>query len=168
MAAVLAVRVQHRPDAREWGRDQAPSAPGTHARSSRDHARPGRGDLRVLELVVASAEQPARAQLLLHARHQQSGRQRRRPSTNGSQTSSMASGTTRRHSCRFSRSRRMRRCIGPGERRRGSVPLSVTLRWEGGYWAHKYDIYFGTSPTPPLAVSDVMVGSPQTRHGGEL
>ena len=32
---------------------------------------------------------------------------------------------------------------------------TVTLRWEGGPWAHKYDIYFGTSPNPPLLVADV-------------
>lgn len=34
-------------------------------------------------------------------------------------------------------------------------PTTLTLRWEGGRWAHKYDIYFGTSPNPPLLVSDV-------------
>ena len=34
------------------------------------------------------------------------------------------------------------------------VGASVTLKWEGGWWAHKYDIYFGTSATPPLAVQD--------------
>jgi hypothetical protein len=33
--------------------------------------------------------------------------------------------------------------------------------WQGGLWAHKYDIYFGTSPTPPLLASDVSTGSPQ-------
>ena len=33
------------------------------------------------------------------------------------------------------------------------VPLSATLRWQGGYWAHKYDIYFGTTPTPPASLS---------------
>ena len=38
------------------------------------------------------------------------------------------------------------------------VPLSVTLRWQGGYWAHKYDIYFGTTPTPPRIATDVVVG----------
>ena len=36
---------------------------------------------------------------------------------------------------------------------------SVTLRWEGGYWAHKYDIYFGTNSTPPLVMTDLMPGS---------
>jgi phosphatidylserine/phosphatidylglycerophosphate/cardiolipin synthase-like enzyme len=33
-------------------------------------------------------------------------------------------------------------------------PTTVTLQWEGGPWAHKYDIYFGTSPNPPLLVSN--------------
>jgi|GEM_PF-379292 len=33
-------------------------------------------------------------------------------------------------------------------------PTTLTLRWEGGRWAHKYDIYFGTSPNPPLLVAD--------------
>jgi PLD-like domain/Fibronectin type III domain len=37
---------------------------------------------------------------------------------------------------------------------------SVTLRWEGGWWAHKYDIYLGTSPTNlPLVVQDFAPGS---------
>jgi len=36
---------------------------------------------------------------------------------------------------------------------------SVTLKWEGGWWAHKYDIYFGTSSTPPLLVQDFAPGS---------
>jgi len=33
-------------------------------------------------------------------------------------------------------------------------PTTLTLQWEGGPWAHKYDIYFGTTPTPPLLVAD--------------
>jgi hypothetical protein len=39
------------------------------------------------------------------------------------------------------------------------VGSSVTLRWEGGYWAHRYDIYFGTSATPPLVVQDFAPGA---------
>ena len=39
---------------------------------------------------------------------------------------------------------------------------SVTIRWEGGWWAHKYDIYLGTAPftsaSTPL-VSDYAPGS---------
>ncbi|HKN83320.1 MAG TPA: phospholipase D-like domain-containing protein, partial [Pyrinomonadaceae bacterium] len=34
-------------------------------------------------------------------------------------------------------------------------PTKITLQWEGGPWAHKYDIYFGASPNPPLYVADV-------------
>jgi phosphatidylserine/phosphatidylglycerophosphate/cardiolipin synthase-like enzyme len=37
--------------------------------------------------------------------------------------------------------------------------LFLSLKWEGGYWAHKYDIYFGTSSTPPLLVQDFAPGS---------
>src|SRR6185503_5944649 len=33
-------------------------------------------------------------------------------------------------------------------------PTTLTLRWEGGRWAHKYDIYLGTSSNPPLLVAD--------------
>src|SRR5262249_57622062 len=33
-------------------------------------------------------------------------------------------------------------------------PTTLTLSWEGGRWAHKYDIYFGTTPTPPLLIAD--------------
>jgi hypothetical protein len=34
-------------------------------------------------------------------------------------------------------------------------PTNIKLEWEGGPWAHKYDIYFGTSPTPPLYLANV-------------
>src|SRR5688572_23511056 len=37
---------------------------------------------------------------------------------------------------------------------------NLTLEWEGGIWAHKYDIYFGTTPNPPLLAADVFTGSP--------
>jgi phosphatidylserine/phosphatidylglycerophosphate/cardiolipin synthase-like enzyme len=36
---------------------------------------------------------------------------------------------------------------------------SVPLKWEGGYWAHKYDVYFGTTNPPPLIAEDFMPGS---------
>ena len=35
----------------------------------------------------------------------------------------------------------------------------MTLRWEGGLWAHKYDIYFGTTNPPPLVAQNFMPGS---------
>ncbi len=31
-----------------------------------------------------------------------------------------------------------------------SQPTTVTLTWKPGYWAHRADLYFGTSSTPPL------------------
>jgi phosphatidylserine/phosphatidylglycerophosphate/cardiolipin synthase-like enzyme len=38
-------------------------------------------------------------------------------------------------------------------------PLSVTLKWYAGPWAHKYDVYFGTSPTSlTKIVDDVELG----------
>jgi len=37
---------------------------------------------------------------------------------------------------------------------------SLTLTWEGGTWAHLYDIYFGTTATPPLLMSNQELGSP--------
>ena len=33
-------------------------------------------------------------------------------------------------------------------------PTTLKLRWEGGRWAHKYDIYFGTTANPPLLIAD--------------
>ena len=35
-----------------------------------------------------------------------------------------------------------------------SQPTTITLQWEGGPWAHNYDIYFGISPNPPLFVAN--------------
>ena len=40
------------------------------------------------------------------------------------------------------------------------VTTNVTLTWEGGLWAHRYDVYFGTTPNPPLLISDLDTGSP--------
>ena len=33
----------------------------------------------------------------------------------------------------------------------------VKLSWKPGYWAHKADVYFGTTPDPPLVARDVAV-----------
>lgn len=37
---------------------------------------------------------------------------------------------------------------------------SLTLTWDGGPWAHLYDIYFGPNPNPPLIVGSRELGSP--------
>jgi phosphatidylserine/phosphatidylglycerophosphate/cardiolipin synthase-like enzyme len=39
------------------------------------------------------------------------------------------------------------------------VGTSVTLRWEGGWWAHKYDVHFGTTNPPPLIAQDFRPGA---------
>jgi hypothetical protein len=38
------------------------------------------------------------------------------------------------------------------------VGSSVTLKWEGGWWAHKYDVYFGKTNPPPLVARNFMPG----------
>ena len=40
-----------------------------------------------------------------------------------------------------------------------NVASSATLKWEGGWWAHKYDIYFGTTNPPPLVAQNFMPGA---------
>ena len=92
---------------------------------------------------------------------------RKRCSSTGSRSSSSASGTTRngRDSApdRCVRRLRARLSLDTGERFPSQPALgvgtTVTLKWEGGWWAHKYDIYFGTTNPPPLAVSDYTPGS---------
>src|SRR5207244_4518670 len=51
---------------------------------------------------------------------------------------------------------------GPADLASGLSAASVTLTWDGGTWAHLYDIYFGPSPTPPLIASNQELGSPLT------
>jgi phosphatidylserine/phosphatidylglycerophosphate/cardiolipin synthase-like enzyme len=38
----------------------------------------------------------------------------------------------------------------------------IRLSWHGGKWAHLYDIYFGTSPNPPLVAANVALGPSET------
>ena len=42
---------------------------------------------------------------------------------------------------------------------------SLTLKWEGGPWGQKYDIYFGTTLNPPLLAKDVVTGAPEDPGG---
>ena len=46
----------------------------------------------------------------------------------------------------------------------GATGMSRTARlvWYGGPWAHYYDIYFGTSSTPPLFAADQALGPSET------
>jgi len=43
-----------------------------------------------------------------------------------------------------------------------ATTAAVALRWYGGPWAHNYDIYFGTSPTPPLVAANLNLGPSAT------
>jgi hypothetical protein len=38
----------------------------------------------------------------------------------------------------------------------------VTLRWHAGSWGYKYDVYIGTSSTPPLKAKNVVLGYSKT------
>jgi hypothetical protein len=46
--------------------------------------------------------------------------------------------------------------VGPGNATKQSL-TGVKLTWKPGYWAHKADVYFGTSSNPPLVARDVTV-----------
>jgi phosphatidylserine/phosphatidylglycerophosphate/cardiolipin synthase-like enzyme len=47
----------------------------------------------------------------------------------------------------------------------GTQPTTgVKLAWKPGYWAHKADIYFGTTPDPPLVARDVTVTPKSTAY----
>ena len=47
-------------------------------------------------------------------------------------------------------------------------PTTLTLQWEGGRWAHKYDIYFGTTLNPPLLVADASTSQSGAAPGQPL
>ena len=47
-------------------------------------------------------------------------------------------------------------------------PTTITLQWEGGPWAHNYDIYFGTSPNPPLFVANASTTQSGAQAGQPL
>jgi phospholipase D-like protein len=47
----------------------------------------------------------------------------------------------------------------------GAVGVATTgqkLKWYGGPWAHVYDVYFGTSPNPPLFAPNQALGPSET------
>jgi PLD-like domain/IPT/TIG domain len=50
--------------------------------------------------------------------------------------------------------------LAPANTASGQSTTSVTLTWEGGMWAHKYDVYLGTNPgSLALVASDVVTGN---------
>jgi phosphatidylserine/phosphatidylglycerophosphate/cardiolipin synthase-like enzyme len=44
----------------------------------------------------------------------------------------------------------------------GLATTGAVLKWNGGLWAHLYDIYFGTSSTPPLLSANQKLGPSQS------
>jgi regulation of enolase protein 1 (concanavalin A-like superfamily) len=46
----------------------------------------------------------------------------------------------------------------PANSATGVATSGVKLVWDGGAWAHVYDIYFGTSSTPPLYLANQNLG----------
>jgi len=51
----------------------------------------------------------------------------------------------------------------PGDRNPADAEVGVAttgakLSWNGGPWAHLYDVYFGTTPDPPLFASNLALG----------
>jgi HKD family nuclease len=48
--------------------------------------------------------------------------------------------------------------VSPSDGAAGVSTSSVTLSWQAGPWAHLYDIYFGTTPEPPLFAQDQELG----------
>src|SRR3569832_2308199 len=44
-------------------------------------------------------------------------------------------------------------------------PTTLKLQWEGGPWAHKCDIYLGTTPDPPLYMADVSTAQSGAQPG---
>jgi len=44
----------------------------------------------------------------------------------------------------------------------GVATDGVALKWNAGLWAHIYDIYFGTTPNPPLLEADKKLGPSQS------
>jgi phosphatidylserine/phosphatidylglycerophosphate/cardiolipin synthase-like enzyme len=52
--------------------------------------------------------------------------------------------------------------VAPAHLAANQPAQSVTLRWNGGPWAHLYDVYFGTTPNPPLFAEHLDLGPSQS------
>jgi phosphatidylserine/phosphatidylglycerophosphate/cardiolipin synthase-like enzyme len=51
--------------------------------------------------------------------------------------------------------------VAPAHLAANQPTQSVTLRWNGGPWAHIYDVYFGTTPNPSLFAEHLELGPSQ-------
>ena len=52
--------------------------------------------------------------------------------------------------------------VSPANAEAGVPATGASLKWNGGLWAHVYDVYFGTSSNPPLVAQDLALGPSQT------
>ena len=52
--------------------------------------------------------------------------------------------------------------VSPADLATAQPTTGAVLRWKAGLWAHLYDVYFGTTPNPPLLAQDVALGPSQT------
>jgi phosphatidylserine/phosphatidylglycerophosphate/cardiolipin synthase-like enzyme len=48
--------------------------------------------------------------------------------------------------------------VSPAHLATNQPTTSIALAWNGGSWAHLYDIYFGTTPEPPLLAANEPLG----------
>ncbi len=48
--------------------------------------------------------------------------------------------------------------LSPSDGAASQPTTNMVLSWEGGPWAHKFDIYFGTTTNPPLLATDQFIG----------
>jgi phosphatidylserine/phosphatidylglycerophosphate/cardiolipin synthase-like enzyme len=51
--------------------------------------------------------------------------------------------------------------FSPANNATGTATSGIVLQWNGGLWGQIYDIYFGTTPNPPLVASNKELGPSQ-------
>lgn len=52
--------------------------------------------------------------------------------------------------------------VSPANLATAQPTSGLTLKWNGGFWAHVYDVYFGTTANPPLYAENLALGPTQT------
>ncbi|MBA3885839.1 MAG: hypothetical protein H0X67_08910, partial [Acidobacteria bacterium] len=52
--------------------------------------------------------------------------------------------------------------VAPAHLASNQPTASLTLTWNGGPWAHLYDVYFGTTPQPPLFAENLELGASES------
>ena len=113
--------------------------------------RAGADDLRILELDEPVGELAAGAQLL----HDQELDLHLVPGSVRAEVEQLEPGRRRRErAVRAAAARTSRTTCRSPTARSASRTTGQKLKWYGGPWAHVYDVYFGTSPNPPLFAAE--------------